>query len=181
LRIQYQVLHSHPNPMPRTGHKTVPVVGELLELDRAKELRIRVGLLVAAHILHMRELEQAGIALLPVAGFLEQSWHQLQSHRLALHILSSSSFRPQNVGRRLKVAARSHFRSLAAVDDLRIVVAHMGRLADSRREGLPWLIPEADLCSIVKNVVLELQLWRAIKMEFGRTSLERLYSVEHIA
>ena len=129
----------------------VPVLGVLLELDKVEELHILVGLLVALDILHMPELGPVRMPLLLVVDFLELSWHQLQNRRPALHILSSSSFRPRNVARRLQVEARSHLRSLAVGDVRCIVVAHMDRLADIRHEELPWLLREADLCLIVQK------------------------------
>jgi hypothetical protein len=116
---------------------TVPVVEVLLELDRVKEHHILVGLLVALDILHMRELGLLGMPLLLVVDSLGQSWHQLQSRRPALHILSSSSFRPRNVARRVQVEAKSHLRSLAVGDVRYIVVAHKDRLAGIRHEELP--------------------------------------------
>lgn len=134
--------------MPQTGHKTVPV---FLELDRAKELHILVGLQVALDIPHMQELGPVGMPLLLVVDSLGLSLHQLQNRRPALHILSSSSFRPRNVARRLEVGARPHLRS-PAVEDVRcILVAHKDRLADIRHEELPWLLREADLCRIVQK------------------------------
>jgi hypothetical protein len=115
------------------------VLEVLLELDREKELHILVEPLVALDILHMLELGPVGMPLLLVVDFQVLSWHLLQNHRPALHILSSSSFRPQNVARWV-------------VGDVGYsAVANKDRLADIRHEELPWLLREADLCRIAQK------------------------------
>jgi hypothetical protein len=115
---------------------TVLVAEVLLELGRAKELRILVALLVALDILHKREPGLVGMPLLLMVGSQEQSWHQLRNHRPELHILSSSSFHPRKVARRLQ-EARLYLRSLAAEGDHCIEVVHRDRPVDIRHEGLP--------------------------------------------
>jgi len=115
----------------------VLVVEVLLELNRAKELRILVGLLVALGILHMQELGLVGMPLQLLVDPLGQSWHQLQNRRPALHIPSFSSFRPRNVAHRLQVEASPHLRSLAVGDVHCTEAAHRDRLGDIRHEELP--------------------------------------------
>lgn len=100
-----------------------------------------VVILVVVGIRRMQELELVEIGLPLEAVHQEQNWRQLQSRKLAQHILSSSSFLLHALDAQLGVEV-TLYQSLAALDSVgRMALEEGSPGPDSCLAELPCLLP----------------------------------------